>query len=317
VVSRRMLFVFMALALFGSMFTLSVSAADKLPKIAVLPFDDGSIKERWWGSEDLGQGVSDELVTALLNQTPKRFRVIEREQVEKVITEQDFGASGRVDTRSAAKIGKILGVQYLIIGRVTEFAIKTKGGALNIGGNSLGLKSSTATVAIDARLVNTSSAEIIASITGRGEKKKTYLSLSVDYNSIDFSGDEFRASYLGIALRDAVTQVANGLGDKVANGAAGQSGPLTGTVAYAKDDKVMINIGSGEGVQVGMVFVVQHVVEEVKDPDSGEVLDTVVEKVAEIIVTEVKEKSSNCTVSTKLSAKYQIAVKDKVIQKTK
>jgi hypothetical protein len=117
------------------------------------------------------------------------------------------------------------------------------------------------------------------------------------------------------ALRDAVTQVANGLAEKVAGGASGQSGPITGTVAYAKGDKVLINVGSNEGVEVGMVFAVQHVVEEVKDPDSGEVLDTVVEKVAEITVTEVKEKSATCAVSKKVSTKYEIAVKDKVKQK--
>ncbi len=308
---RRILFILLMLVLFIGIFTLSASAA--LPKIAVLPLDYGSIKDQWWGSSDLGKGVSDELVTALLNLNPKRFRLIEREQVEKVITEHDFGASGRVDARSAAKIGKILGVQYLAIGRITEFTIKTSGGALNLGGKSLGVKTSIAIVAIDVRLVDASSAEIICAVTGRGEKKKSDLNISIDYTSIDFSGSEFQDSYLGQALRSAVNQVAKGLGDKV----AGTTGSLMGTVAYVKDKMVMINIGSNAGVKVGMIFVVQHIIDEVTDPDTGEVLDTVVEKVAEIKVTEVKVKSSNCIISTKLKTNYKIAVKDKVVQKQK
>lgn len=292
-----------------------IGAAEKLPKIAVLPFDDGSIKDRWWGHHfDLGQGVGDELVTALLNLTPKAFRVIEREQVEKVIQEQDFGASGRVDTRSAAKIGKILGVQYLVMGRVTEFSNKASSGGLSLGGKSLGVKSTKSIVAIDARLVDTTTAEIIASVTGRGEKNETGLSVSVDYNSIDFGSNEFKETNLGIALRDATNQVAKGLAEKVKGGAV-KEGPIEGSVAYASGEKVIINVGSGEGVQVDMIFAVQRIIEEVRDPDTDEILDTVVEKIAEIKVVEVKEKSSTCTVIKQVSTKYQIAVKDKVRQK--
>lgn len=64
-----------------------------------------------------------------------------------------------------------------------------------------------------------------------------------------------------------------------------------------------------------MVFAVQCIGEEVKDPDTGEVPDTIVEKVAEIKVVEVEEKSSTCTVIKQVRAQYKIAVKDKVKQK--
>lgn len=316
--TRKMITVFLMILLLMSIVLPVglIGAAEKFPKIAVLPFDDGSIKDRWWGNHfDLGEGVGDELVTALLNLTPKTFRVIEREQVDKIIQEQDFGASGRVDTRTAAKIGKILGVQYLVMGRVTEFSVKSSSGGLSLGGKSLGVKTSKAIVAIDARLVDTTSAEIIASVTGRGEKSQSGLSLSIDFNSIDFGSSEFKATILGTALRDATIQAAKGLAEKVKGGAAGKQGPILGSVAYANGDKVIINVGSGEGVEVDMVFAVQRVVEEVKDPDTGEILDTVVERIAEIKVAEVKEKSSTCTVIKKISTKFEIAVKDKVIQK--
>src|SRR5690554_6910562 len=91
-----------------------VSGQENLYKMAVLPFDDGSIDEHWWGDYDIGTGVADVLVTSMLNLSPKRFRLIERDQIDRVMEEQNFGASGRVDTKSAAAIGKILGVQFLV-----------------------------------------------------------------------------------------------------------------------------------------------------------------------------------------------------------
>lgn len=112
-----------------SVLTFPTLEAAALYKIAVLPFDDGSIKDRWWGRNwDVGKGISDELVTELLN--TNQFRLIEREQIDKVLKEQNFGMSGRVDANSAAKVGKVLGVQYLVMGRVTEFSFKS----IEVGG---------------------------------------------------------------------------------------------------------------------------------------------------------------------------------------
>lgn len=283
-------------------------------KIAVLPFDDGSIQDRWWdGSWELGKGVSDELITALLE--TDKFRVIEREQLDKVLQEQNFGASGRVDASSAAKIGKILGVKYLLMGRVTEFTFKSSGGgAIGKKGIGLGIKTTTARVTIDARLVETSTAEILTGIAGKGEKKQTNLGLVYDWSAISFGSDEFRKTNIGVALRDAVTQVANGLSEK-AYGNAEPEGALTGLIAYVSGTKVYINLGSSDGVKPGMVFVVYHILDLVKDPATGEVIDEVSEPVAEISVNEVKEKASTCTVTTKLSSNYGIAVQDKVKQK--
>lgn len=317
--SKKILYVFVALMLVTGITAFPTLGAEKY-KIAVLPFDDGSIKgnERWWREDwDLGAGVSDEFVTALMD--TQKFRLIEREQIDKVLQEQDFGAAGRVDSRSAAKIGKILGVQFLVMGRVTEFTNKSQSGAVGLGkkGVGLGVKTSTARVTIDARLVNTTTAEIIASVTGKGEKKQTNMGLVVNWNAIAMGSDEFKKTNIGLALRKAVVSASQQLAEKAYGEGApgGTSGAMIGTVAYASGTKVIINIGSGEGVKPGMVFIVNHIIEEVKDPDTGEVIDEVSEPVAEITVSEVKEKTSTCVVSTKLNTKYEIKVKDKVKQK--
>lgn len=315
---RKLFLSFLILLTFAAM-ALPVSGAEKLYKIAVLPFDDGSIQNRWWdeGNWDVGKGISDEFVTELLK--TKKFRLIEREQIDKVLEEQDFGESGRVDTKSAAKIGKILGVQFLVMGRVTEFSLKSSGvsGISLKKGVGLGVKSTNAIVAIDARLVDTSSAEIIASVTGKGDKRSTNLSVAVDWEAISFGSDEFRQTNLGVAMREAVASAAQQLSNTAYNSGPGSAQPakLTGAVAYVSGNRVIINIGSDSGIKPETIFVVRRVLDVVKDPDTNEVIDEVTEAVAEIKVTEVKEKSATCTVLKKLSSEYTIAVGDKVVQK--
>lgn len=289
---------------------------DRRYKVAVLPFDDGSVQDRWWDGElDVGKGIADELITALLEK--KKFRLIEREQIDKIIAEQDFGASGRVDAKSAAAIGKILGVDFLIIGRVTDFAFKSSGTGLASGKFSagLGVKSTTARVIIDARMVDTTTAEIVSSVNGKGEKKNTNLGLSYEGNAIAFGSDEFRKSNLGLALREAVNQVAENLTEKAPSGKERGNYQLTGKVFYAAGDRVILGIGKNDGVNVGNIFVVEHVIDEVKDPDTGEVVDTVTEVIAEIRVVEVKDKTAICQVTSHFNTKYKIEVKDVVRQK--
>ena len=67
--------------------------------------------------------------------------------------------------------------------------------------------------------------------------------------------------------------------------------PWTGSVVQVVNGKVYINRGQREGVSVGQSFVV-GTSEVIRDPDSGEVLDTNVTEIARLEVTEAKEKLS-------------------------
>jgi tetratricopeptide (TPR) repeat protein len=44
------------------------------------------------------------------------LRVVERENIQHLVDEQNLGASGRVDDQTAAKIGKIVGARYAVMG---------------------------------------------------------------------------------------------------------------------------------------------------------------------------------------------------------
>ena len=188
------------------------------------------------------------------------------------------------------KIGKILGVKYIVIGRVTEFTVDTKGGVL--GG--VGLTVSTARVALDGRLVDTTTAEILASVRGSGESKQTGLALSLkNLPFIAFGAKNFQESILGKATKAAIADFSTKLTTAVFGGSEGAAAPLSGKVAAVAGNKVYLNIGANDGVTVGMVFTISRVVEEVKDPDTDAVIDLITEEVCEITITEVKDSSCN------------------------
>jgi curli biogenesis system outer membrane secretion channel CsgG len=298
------------LILLAGLFALPVNGADNRYRVAVLPFDDGSIQSRWWGNNwDVGKGVADELVTQLLE--TGKFRLVEREQIDRILREQDLGSTGRVDSDTAAKIGKILGVHYLITGRITEFSTDSKGGTIIIPNNNFGfnLKSNIARVAIEARLIDATSAEIRTSVTGTGEKKQTNFGLIVNWNLISLGSNEFKKTNLGIALHDAVASVAAQLSEKAYDGAGPsmEPEPISGLVADTFGHKVYITCGISDGVQVGMAFIVHHVIRVVKNPATGEVIDHITEPVAEITIIEVKDKSAIGVVSNWLNNRHGIS----------
>src|SRR5207253_4512426 len=50
-----------------------------------------------------------------------KYSVIERKALDKILAEQNFSNSDRADSSTAAKIGRILGVDAIIIGSITQF----------------------------------------------------------------------------------------------------------------------------------------------------------------------------------------------------
>ena len=98
----------------------------------------------------------------------------------------------------------------MVMGRVTEFAFKSSGVSgihfMVTHHSELILKTTTARVAIDARLVDATTAEITAAVTGKGEKKNTKVGLTANWNAIEIGSSEFRQTDLGVALRRRLNQ---------------------------------------------------------------------------------------------------------------
>lgn len=299
---RAFISIIVVAAIFIGAFT--SEAAKK--KVAVLDFEYGTIRDRWWpGDWDIGKGISDMMVTQLVKDGS--FSVIERKQLEKVLSEQKLGASGLLDASTAAQIGKILGVKYVILGSITQFGIDTK----NIGtggfGRMLGLgadvdvSTAVATVYIDARMIDTTTAEIVAVAEGRASESKSNVRVSASdryqgYGHVAIGSSGFDETILGQATRKSVGDVVKQLSGKNDSGGAG--GVIKAKVADTDvgSKSVYIAAGSGEGITVGQTLYIVKVKKEIKDPETGEVIKRVVETSAELRVTEVDNKSATAAI---------------------
>lgn len=156
--SRRTVFIGVVCLAFAA----AAFAASK-PSVGVAEFKNETSAGWWYG------GVGNELSGMLSNElsSTEKFRVVERSKLGPVLEEQDLGQSGRVNKSTAAKVGKLTGAQYLVFGTVSAYEEKTSGGGggLSFGGFSVGGRKDEAYIAVDVRVVDTTTGEVVHSRT--------------------------------------------------------------------------------------------------------------------------------------------------------
>ena len=278
---------FGSLLVFSLLLVLSLTTNAQLKKrIAVSRFDDRSGS----GYNHVGSGVADMLTTALVKSG--KFVVIEREEFDKVLAEQQLGQSGVVTPESAPKVGKALGVELLVIGAVTEFGTSQRevsGGMSLLGG---GVTRKEARAAVDIRLVNTTTGEVVAAEKEEGSESTT--GLSVRYEDIDFNDESsWNDTDIGKATREAVDGCVKLIVDNM------EKVPWSGKVIKVNTDgTLLMKPGSDGNVKTGAEFEVFRQGEEIKDPDTGASLGSEETKVGRIKVTDdvLNGKASKATI---------------------
>jgi curli biogenesis system outer membrane secretion channel CsgG len=290
-------------------------SAQQRKRVAVMDFEYGTVRSQvaalFGTDQDVGKGITDLIVDKLVNDGV--YSVIERKQLDKIIKEQNFSNSDRADPASAAKIARILGVDAIIVGSITQFGRDDKstavgGGAASGTLNRFGLggvktSKSTAVCTITARMIDTSTAEILASVQGHGEESRSGTGIVGSGGSwgnsggggLDMRSSNFGATILGAAVTKATSDVAHGLDQKAASmpTAPVQVVKINGVVAdVSPDGTLIINVGSKDGIKVGDTLAVNRKVRDVKDPTSGRVIRSVVDAVGAVTITEVDEASA-------------------------
>lgn len=264
---------------------MGVTAVPAAPKktIAVSEFEN---KSAWRGVWQIGWGMQEMMCTSLVD--TGRFTVLERQDLDAIMAEQDLGASGRTGKGSAASIGKLGKAQILISGAVTEFEEKKggEGGGIGFKGFRIGGSHEQAHVAINVRIYDTTSGEVLDSIRVEGNADAG--GLKIGYSNADFGGDlgGFRKTPLGKATQEAIDEAVQKIASRL------KSVPWQGKIMKATPSKVYINSGSKGGVEEGMEFDVYRPGEELIDPDTGMTLGAETEKIGRVEVTSVKEKYS-------------------------
>lgn len=87
---------------------------DGKPTVAILYFNNNVFTKDARDFDGLSKGVPDFLVSEMAGNPG--IRVIERDQVQKLVDEQKLITGGQVDRETAVKVGKLLGAQHMIFG---------------------------------------------------------------------------------------------------------------------------------------------------------------------------------------------------------
>jgi len=232
--------------------------------VGVKDFDN---EAGWHGSWELGNNLGIMLESALFD--TGRFVLVEREKLKTVIQEQDLAASGRTATaKKVAQTGVIRPARYIATGAITTVDdAASGGGGIGYGGVRVGGSLKKAQITIIAKLIDTSTGEIVAKerITG----KPGGIGLSIGINRGGFATDlgGFTKTPLGEAAQDCINQAAKFFAKQMENF------PFEGSVMRVTDrGQVIINRGSEFGVAVGQELVMAEEGEALIDPDTGALL---------------------------------------------
>jgi curli biogenesis system outer membrane secretion channel CsgG len=256
-------------------------AQEKKLRIAVLPFDSSHISSN---SASLSTSVVNGMFETELVKTGK-FIVIERKRLEAVMQEQGLHLSGAVDPATAVKVGKILGVELILTGDITKLGVKQSGAQ----GFKLGGSKNTLEGAIDVRLISTQTAQIVFADTSENSDASFKLNFMGRSGGTDFDETKIDKVFRP-CVQDMVKKIAEKSG-RVVGEMRGSEG-LTAKIANVAAGKIYLNVGAGEGIKVGQTFEIFRQGEEIRDPDTGAVLDVEMTLIGKIIVTEVKDKVS-------------------------
>src|SRR5262245_23974488 len=283
-------------------------------RLAVRPFDYSTVMnwvQYWFNNPvNIGEGIRA-MLTVRMQKTPSQnITLLERTNISDVMKEQDFGASNRVKKGTNARIGQLSGADCMLYGDIVIFGrddtTKRKGFGAAIGhinpivGAAVAFnKSEKAVVGINMRLVDAETGEVIETAEARGESSRS----SKDYAGLlgvkavgvvgatGMTSSNFEQTIIGEATSNAVTNILQYLEGKLTQLPL-KARQIEGRVASVTANGAYLTIGSEDGVLRGDRFEILKINGEIKDPTTKEVIDLDAVKVGELVVDNVREKSS-------------------------
>ena len=283
-ISRSPLAGFAALVLVAG--TLAAAEAPK-PRVAILEFKNKT-EGYAWSWYRAGEAAQDMFVTELVKRGS--FRVMERERLDAILEEKNLHLSGDIDPKTAVKLGKMIGVEYLIVGAVTELGVADRN--VNVptylfGGRvpSVDVRSQKMDAALDARAFSTTTGEIVWADTASESTSDSSVYVAGAGGGVE---DHRKLDRL---LRPVVMKLADSLGRaKISTsglGGASDASGVAGKIAKVVGSTLYVNVGSEAGVKEGDEFTVVRPGEVIKDPDTGEVLGANESTVGRVRITAV------------------------------
>lgn len=276
----------------------AADAAQAKIRVAIWDFENNS-QGSWWFSEKLGDAARNMIDQAFSEnaELSRRFSVVEREKLGLILKEQGLAAGGAVDPQTAAKVGKILGVRYIITGGIDKFSINTtRGGIGGVGGSS-----TTAEATVSMRFVDATTAERVVSVSADGTVRKgggfiRGASLSRE-NEWGIASEAIEK-----ASTELITKLTTGDGLSRVSDAASSGGGVDMRVIRVDGNRAYINVGSAAGIKVGDRFTIHRMGEPLIDPATGMNLGSDEKQVGTAVVAEVQERFAIVTVTGQAAA---------------
>lgn len=180
------------------------SAANK-PVMAVAEFRNDTSAAWWYG------GVGSDLAGMLTNELAGtgKFKMVERDKLDAILDEQDLADSGRVSKKTGAKIGKMTGAQYLVVATLTAFEsdVKGTGGGVSFRGISVGGKKEDAYMAVDLRVIDTTTGEIEFTRTVEARASSGGLAVGVYRGGFGGNLSKYEKTPTGKAIRAVIMEI--------------------------------------------------------------------------------------------------------------
>jgi len=239
------------------------------------------------------------MITDAMNRSG-RFRMVERQAIGNVLQEQNFGASGRVAAPSAAKIGNVLGAEYLVEVVITSYEPGVAGNSVNVGAlarntkfggllGGLNFSSQKSLVGLNFRLVDAATSEVI--FTRQIDRMMTKSGLH--FGGGGYGSDGALGAFIGQYSKTPIGQAVMAAINEGVYELVKQVGtrPVTGSVVKAQGSTIYLNLGRGQ-VRPGDQLSLWHKGEALIDPETGLALGSMDSRIGSLEVGQVNDRFS-------------------------
>ena len=200
----KRLVLFVALFILIAGVVVDAYAAEK-PRVGVLRFTNHTTAS-WWGRHR-GTELQDMLINELAS--TKAFSVLERKELDKVISEQKLSESGLVDEKTRLRPGRIKVAKYLIAATVSVFRGKTAGsdGGISFIGFTFGGKKDKAYIAVDLKVLDTETGEVADSRTVEANSSGGGMGVSGGLFGVHGNLNQYEKTPAGKAIRACIIEI--------------------------------------------------------------------------------------------------------------
>ncbi len=234
-------------------------------RIAVVDF----VNRTATGRRELGDSATDILITEL--QKTGQFILLEREKVQKILDEQRFTGSEMAEPATAAKVGRMLGVQAIVTGSITDFGQKEEGMDTIVYQR----RTQVADATVDVRIVDVSTGEVLVADSGRGRAETTIT------GSMGLGGrTSYDSTLAGEALRAAIFKFTKNIVDRMG------TVPWSARVAQVDAGRIYIDAGRATGLPLGSELEVMRPGKEIISPTTGRSMGETTTRVGTVKVVE-------------------------------